>query len=81
VAAFVRYEQLLRPYVTKSQKQARGSREFLAPATAKKIAQLRRFYKMLPYLPAKHLMKYLTTRTASGIKLPDYGSPVSPSAR
>lgn len=27
---------------------------------------------MLPYLPVKHLMKYLTTRTAAGIKLPDY---------
>jgi 2-polyprenyl-6-methoxyphenol hydroxylase-like FAD-dependent oxidoreductase len=71
-AAFGRYEQLLRPYVTKGQKQARGGRDFLAPATAKKIAQLQRFYKMLPYLPVKHLMKYLTTRTASGIKLPDY---------
>jgi 2-polyprenyl-6-methoxyphenol hydroxylase-like FAD-dependent oxidoreductase len=71
-AAFGRYEQLLRPYVTKGQKQARGSRDFLAPATAKKIAQLQRFYKMLSYLPVKHLMKYLTTRTANGIKLPDY---------
>jgi 2-polyprenyl-6-methoxyphenol hydroxylase-like FAD-dependent oxidoreductase len=80
-AAFERYEQLLRPYVTKGQKQASGSRDFLAPATAKKIAQLQRFYKMLPYLPVKHLMKYLTTRTASGIKLPDYRSPVSQSAR
>jgi len=71
-AAFGRYEQLLRPYVAKGQKQARGSRDFLAPDTAKKIAQLQRFYKMLPYLPVKHVMKYLTTRTASGIKLPDY---------
>jgi hypothetical protein len=32
---------------------------------------------MLPYLPVKHLMKYLTTRTATGIDLPDYPSPAS----
>jgi len=70
--AFARYERLLRPYVAKGQKQARGGKDFLAPPTAKKIAQIERFYKMLPYLPVKHLMKYLTTRTASGIKLPGY---------
>ena len=27
---------------------------------------------MLPYLPVKGLMRYLTSRTATGIKLPDY---------
>jgi 2-polyprenyl-6-methoxyphenol hydroxylase-like FAD-dependent oxidoreductase len=73
--AFQRYEQRLRPYVAKGQKQARGSIDFLAPPTATKIAQVRRFYRMLPYLPVKHLMKYLTTRTAAGIKLPDYPAP------
>ena len=70
--AFDRYERLLRPYVAKGQKQALGGKDFLAPPTAKKIAQLRRFYKMLRYLPVKRLMKYLTTRTATGVKLPDY---------
>jgi 2-polyprenyl-6-methoxyphenol hydroxylase-like FAD-dependent oxidoreductase len=70
--AFGRYEQLLRPYVAKGQKQARSGKDFLAPPTPKKIAQVQRFYKILPYLPAKHLMKYLTTRTATGIKLPGY---------
>jgi 2-polyprenyl-6-methoxyphenol hydroxylase-like FAD-dependent oxidoreductase len=74
-SAFGRYEQRLRPYAAKGQKQARGGKDFLAPSTAKKIAQLRRFYTMLPYLPVKHLMKYLTTRTATGIKLPDYPAP------
>jgi 2-polyprenyl-6-methoxyphenol hydroxylase-like FAD-dependent oxidoreductase len=72
--AFGRYQQLLRPYVAKGQKQARGGRDFLAPPTQKRIAQLHRFYKMLPYLPVKHLMKYLTTRTATGVKLPDYSA-------
>jgi hypothetical protein len=69
-AAFGRYERLLRPYVAKGQKQARGGKDFLAPPTAKKIAQLQRIYQMLPYLPVKRLMKYLTTCTAAGIKLP-----------
>jgi alkanesulfonate monooxygenase SsuD/methylene tetrahydromethanopterin reductase-like flavin-dependent oxidoreductase (luciferase family) len=59
-------------YVARGQKQARGGKDFLAPPTAKKIAQVQRIYKMLPYLPVKHLMKYLTTRTATGINLPEY---------
>jgi 2-polyprenyl-6-methoxyphenol hydroxylase-like FAD-dependent oxidoreductase len=70
--AFGRYQQLLRPYVAKGQRQARGGKDFLAPPTPKKIAQLHRFYRMLSYLPAKRLMKHLTTRTAAGIKLPSY---------
>jgi 2-polyprenyl-6-methoxyphenol hydroxylase-like FAD-dependent oxidoreductase len=70
--AFARYEHLLRPYVARGQKQARGGRDFLAPATAKKIRQRDRFFRMLPYLPAKGLIRYLSTRTAAAIKLPDY---------
>jgi 2-polyprenyl-6-methoxyphenol hydroxylase-like FAD-dependent oxidoreductase len=73
-AAFQRYQQLLRPYVARGQRQARGGKDFLAPPTPKKIAQINRFYKLLPYLPVKYLMKYLTTRTATGIKLPGYSS-------
>jgi 2-polyprenyl-6-methoxyphenol hydroxylase-like FAD-dependent oxidoreductase len=73
-AAFQRYQQLLRPYVAKGQKQARGGKGFLAPPTPKKIAQINWFYKMVPYLPVKYLMKYLTTRTATGINLPSYSS-------
>jgi 2-polyprenyl-6-methoxyphenol hydroxylase-like FAD-dependent oxidoreductase len=78
--AFERYQQLLRPYVAKGQKQARGGKNFLAPPTAKKIAQVQRFYKMLRYLPVKGLMKYLTSRSATGIKLPDY-SPAERTSR
>src|SRR5580693_502134 len=70
--AFARYEQLLRPYVARGQKQARGGRDFLAPPTAKQIRQRDRFFRMLPYLPAKGLIGYLSTRTAAAIKLPDY---------
>jgi 2-polyprenyl-6-methoxyphenol hydroxylase-like FAD-dependent oxidoreductase len=71
--AFARYEQLLRPYVAKGQKQAKGGAAFLAPPTEKKIRQRDRFFRMLPYLPAKGLIKYFSSRTATGIDLPDYG--------
>jgi 2-polyprenyl-6-methoxyphenol hydroxylase-like FAD-dependent oxidoreductase len=74
-AAFARYERLLRPYVARGQKQARGGRDFLAPATAKKIRQRDRFFRLLPYLPANHLIRYLSTRTATAIKLPEYPEP------
>ena len=65
--AFARYEQLLRPYVARGQKQARGGAAFLAPATAKKISQRDRFFRMLPYLPAKGFIRYMSTRTATAI--------------
>ena len=73
--AFARYEQLLRPYVARGQKQASGGAAFLAPATAKKISQRDRFFRMLPYLPAKGFIRYMSTRTATAIRLPDF--PVS----
>jgi 2-polyprenyl-6-methoxyphenol hydroxylase-like FAD-dependent oxidoreductase len=71
-AAFARYEHLLRGYVARGQKQALGGRDFLAPATEKKIRQRDRFFRMLPYLPTKGLIRYLSTRTATAIKLPGY---------
>jgi 2-polyprenyl-6-methoxyphenol hydroxylase-like FAD-dependent oxidoreductase len=71
--AFARYEQLLRPYVARGQKQALGGKDFLAPATAKKIRQRDRFFSMLPYIPAaKALIRYFSARTANAISLPDY---------
>ena len=73
--AFARYEQLLRPYVARGQKQASGGAAFLAPATAKKISQRDRFFRTLSRLPVKGLIRYLSTRTATAIKLPDYPSP------
>jgi 2-polyprenyl-6-methoxyphenol hydroxylase-like FAD-dependent oxidoreductase len=70
--AYDRYERLLRPYVARGQKQARGGRDFLAPATARKVRQRDRFFRTLPYLPAKGLIRYLSTRTAAAITLPGY---------
>lgn len=70
--AFERYERLMRPYVAKGQKQAQGGSEFLAPPTQKRIRQRDRFFRMARYLPAKGLIRYLSTRTATGIDLPSY---------
>ena len=63
----------MRPYVAKGQKQAQGGSEFLAPPTEKRIRQRDRFFRMLPYLPpARSLVRRLSTRTATAIKLPEY---------
>lgn len=71
-AALARYEQRLRPYVTRAQKQAASSQAFLAPATWKKIHRRNRLYKALPYLPATGFIRRAATRTAAAITLPDY---------
>jgi 2-polyprenyl-6-methoxyphenol hydroxylase-like FAD-dependent oxidoreductase len=73
-AALARYEQRLRPYVTRAQKQAAGSQAFLAPATWKKINQRNRFYKALPYLPVTEFIRRAAAKTAAAITLPDYGA-------
>lgn len=74
-AAFARYEQLMRDYVTRGQKQAASSQAFLAPPTWRKIRQRNRFFRMLPYLPIKGLITRAATKTATAITLPDYPSP------
>jgi 2-polyprenyl-6-methoxyphenol hydroxylase-like FAD-dependent oxidoreductase len=80
-AAFDRYELLLRDYVAGGQKQAAGAPAFLAPATWKKIRRRNRLLKMLAYMPAKSFMRYVSTRTATAIKLPDYSPAPSNAAR
>lgn len=74
--AFDAYERRLRSYVAGGQKQATGGRDFLAPATWKKIKQRNRFFRMMPYLPVKGLITKLATKTATAIELPDYPSAV-----
>ena len=71
-AAFRRYEDLVRPYVAKGQKQALGGAGFLAPATEKKIAQRNRAFRLMSRLPVGGVIRYLSARTATAIKLPEY---------
>ena len=76
-AAFGRYEHLLRRYVARGQKQARSGRDFLAPATAKKIRQRDRFFRMLPYLPAKGLISTCPPGPRPPSSCPNTRSPAS----
>jgi 2-polyprenyl-6-methoxyphenol hydroxylase-like FAD-dependent oxidoreductase len=71
-AAFARYEALVRPYVAKGQKQALGSARFLAPPTEKKIAQRNRAFRLMSRLPVGGVIRWMSTRTATAIKLPSY---------
>ena len=70
-AAFARYEHLLAG-TWRARGEAVSPRRagFLAPATAKKIRQRDRFFRMLPLLPTKGLINCLS-RTATAIKLPE----------
>lgn len=70
--AFSRYEGLVRPYVAKGQKQALGGSGFLAPATDKKIARRNRAFRVMARLPVGGVIRYMSARTATAIKLPDY---------
>ncbi len=80
--AFERYQALLAEYVAKGQRQAAGGRDFLAPATWKKIRQRNRFFKMLPYLPGvTRLIRWAATRTATAITVPDYDRYLTATAR
>jgi hypothetical protein len=48
-----------------------------SPATAKQIRQRDRFFTILSHLPAKRLIRYVSARTATAIKLPEYPEPGS----
>jgi 2-polyprenyl-6-methoxyphenol hydroxylase-like FAD-dependent oxidoreductase len=70
--AFERYENLLRGLVAGGQKQAVGGAGMLAPATWKAIRWRNRFFRVLPYLPTKGMVKKMATKTAVAIDLPAY---------
>ena len=52
--------------------QALGGAGFLAPATEKKIAQRNRAFRLMSHLPIGGVIRYMSTRTATAIKLPSY---------
>ncbi|MBF9067552.1 FAD-dependent monooxygenase [Streptacidiphilus fuscans] len=75
-----RYEERMRPYVTGCQKQGRGAGPFLAPATAGKLRQRNRIYRMLCSRMMSGFFDRLTTRQAEAIDLPEYPLPACPLA-
>ena len=64
-AAFRRYEQIMRPPVTKSQKNAAGAGRFLTPATERKIRNRNRTFRILSSRPMTGLFGWLAKRTAN----------------
>jgi 2-polyprenyl-6-methoxyphenol hydroxylase-like FAD-dependent oxidoreductase len=78
LAAFQRYEQIMRPPVAKSQKQAAGAARFLTPATERKIRSRNRTFRVLSSPALSRLFGWLAKRTAKTGTLRDYplhGSP------
>jgi 2-polyprenyl-6-methoxyphenol hydroxylase-like FAD-dependent oxidoreductase len=71
-AAFRRYEQIMRPPVTKSQKTAAGGGRFLTPATERKIRNRNRTFRILSSRPMTGLFGWLAKRTANTGTLRDY---------
>ena len=71
-AAFRRYDQIMRPPVTKSQKNAAGAGRFLTPATERKIRNRNRTFRILSSRPMTGLFGWLAKRTANTGTLRDY---------
>jgi 2-polyprenyl-6-methoxyphenol hydroxylase-like FAD-dependent oxidoreductase len=78
IAAFRRYEQIMRPPVVKSQKQAAGAGRFLTPATERKIRNRNRTFRVLSAPALQGLFGWLAKRTANTGTLRDYPLPVLP---
>src|SRR5262249_10723536 len=71
-AAYRRYEQIMRPPVTKSQKTASGAARFLTPATERKIRNRNRTSRCRSSRPMPGLFGWLAKRTANTGSLRDY---------
>jgi 2-polyprenyl-6-methoxyphenol hydroxylase-like FAD-dependent oxidoreductase len=71
-AAFRRYEQIMRPPVTKSQKNAAGAGRFLTPATERRIRNRNRTFRILSSRAMTGLFCRLAKRTANTGTLRDY---------
>jgi 2-polyprenyl-6-methoxyphenol hydroxylase-like FAD-dependent oxidoreductase len=78
-AAFARYEQIMRPRVAKSQKQAAGAARFLTPATERTIRSRNRTFRMLSSPVLTWPFGLLARRTARTGTLRDYPLAGSPS--
>ncbi len=73
--AFARYEEVMRPPVTRSQKFAAGAGKHLAPPTEGAIRRRDWTYRVLSSRPMTGLLTWLSTRTANTGAPPDYPLP------
>ena len=75
LAAYRCYEQIMRPPVAKSQKQAAGAARFLTPATERKIRNRNRTFRILSAPAMRGLFGRLAKRTTKTGTLRDYPLP------
>jgi 2-polyprenyl-6-methoxyphenol hydroxylase-like FAD-dependent oxidoreductase len=78
LAAYRRYEQIMRPPVEKSQKQASGAARFLTPPTERKIRNRNRTFRILSAPAMSGVFGWLAKRTTHTGALRDYPLPASP---
>ncbi len=78
LAAYRRFEQIMRPPVAKSQKQAAGAARFLTPATERKIRNRNRTFRILSAPALRGVFGWLAKRTTNTGALRDYPLPGSP---
>ena len=76
-AAYRSYEQIMRPPVAKSQKQAAGAARFLTPATERKIRSRNRTFRILSAPALAGMFGWLARRTANTGALRDYPLPAT----
>jgi 2-polyprenyl-6-methoxyphenol hydroxylase-like FAD-dependent oxidoreductase len=74
-AAFARYEELMRPATTKSQKFAASAGRHLAPPTARKIRQRDRVYRLLSSRLMTGVLNRLVKQNANTGELKEYAIP------
>lgn len=75
-SAFARYEERMRPYVAKCQKQGAGAGRFLAPVTERQLRQRNRVNRVLCHRTMRALLERMTVKAAEAIELPAYGLPL-----
>lgn len=72
VTAFAKYEERLRKPAAVGQKNGKGSGNFLAPRTAKKIRNRNRAYKMLSTRLFGGIFLRMTDRAANALEYREY---------
>jgi 2-polyprenyl-6-methoxyphenol hydroxylase-like FAD-dependent oxidoreductase len=75
--AFARYEEIMRPPVTKSQKFAQGAGTFLVPPTRGRIRRRDAVYRLLSSRVMNGMFTWLASRTARTGALTDYPLPAA----
>jgi len=70
-AAFARYEERMRPFVTEAQKLAEGA-EWFVPTTRFKFWMSCQIWKILPHTPWRNMMIEMPMKVATSIKLKEY---------